>query len=66
VFWGASTQRDPKHNQENIAELVQWWSEGRLKPLISATYPLERTVEALKEVQERRVKGKIVITTGAA
>jgi NADPH2:quinone reductase len=66
VFWGASTQRDPKHNQENIAELVQWWSEGKLKPLISATYPLERTVEALKEVQERRVKGKIVITTDAA
>lgn len=66
VFWGASTVRDPKHNQENIAELVQWWSEGKLKPLISATYPLERTVEALKEVQERRVKGKIVITTDAA
>ena len=65
VFWGASTQRDPEHNQENLRELVQWWQEGKLKPLISATYPLERTVEALKEVQERRVKGKIVITTGA-
>jgi NADPH2:quinone reductase len=65
VFWGASTQRDPEHNQENLRELAQWWQEGKLKPLISATYPLERTVEALKEVQERRVKGKIVITTAA-
>ena len=66
VFWGASTQRDPEHNQENLRELVQWWREGKLKPLISATYPMERAVEALKEVQERRVKGKIVITTAAA
>jgi NADPH2:quinone reductase len=64
VFWGASTQRDPKHNQENIAELVQWWSEGKLKPLISNRFDLAEAATALELLTTRRATGKVVLTTG--
>ena len=40
--------------------------QGRIKPLISATYPLEKTAEALQELEARRVQGKIVVTMDAA
>jgi len=42
VFWGAFTARDPKRNQEHIAELMRWIAEGKIKPHISARFPLAR------------------------
>lgn len=35
---------------------------GRLKPAIGATYPVERAVEALAAIDERRAVGKVVVT----
>lgn len=63
VFWGASTARDPEHNRENIAELLGWLAEGRLRPHVSATFPLARAGEAIAELAARRARGKIVVTT---
>ena len=42
VFWGSFAARDPRHNQENLRELLSWFEAGKLKPRISARYPLER------------------------
>ena len=44
-------------------ELIQWFNEGKLKPHIHATYPLADTAKALEEIMDRKVKGKVVITT---
>ncbi|HEU0003120.1 MAG TPA: NADPH:quinone oxidoreductase family protein, partial [Ktedonobacteraceae bacterium] len=38
VFRGAFTEREPQRNQENLKELMNWLSQGILKPHISATY----------------------------
>jgi NADPH2:quinone reductase len=64
VFWGAFTERDPRHNQENLQELLTWFEEGKLKPHVSATYPLERTADALNDMMQRKVKGKVVLVMG--
>jgi NADPH2:quinone reductase len=61
VFWGAFTGREPERNRANIAELFRWFMEGKLRPYVSSTYPLARAGEALKEISERRAKGKIVV-----
>jgi NADPH2:quinone reductase len=61
VFWGAFTEREPERNQENLQELLKWLTEGKLKPHISATYPLERAAEALNAMMNRTVKGKVVL-----
>ncbi|MFP5224821.1 MAG: NADPH:quinone oxidoreductase family protein [Actinomycetota bacterium] len=62
VFWGAFAARDPKGNASNIAKLLGWVRDGTIKPLVSATYPLEEATEALRQISERRAQGKIVLT----
>lgn len=62
VFWGAFVARDPKGHAENLADLFRLYREGKIRPHISNRYPLERAAEAIKELSERRAKGKVVIT----
>lgn len=63
VFWGSFMEREPKHGRQNIHELVTWMNEGKLKPHISATYPLEHVADALNDLMERKVTGKAVLVT---
>ena len=51
----------PDKLQASAAELLQWYAEGRLKPLITKKMPLEHAVAALRLLTERRALGKIVI-----
>jgi NADPH2:quinone reductase len=64
VFWGAWTTRDPKANQENITELMDLYSAGKIKPHVSATYPLAQAGKAITDLAERRAQGKVVVTMG--
>jgi len=63
IFWGAFTEREPRRNREIIRELLTWIVAGKVRPLVSATYPLERAADALHAVLRREVKGKIVLLT---
>ncbi len=62
VFWGAFAARDPKGNRANIAELFDLYEAGKIKPVISATYPLERGGEAIAMLGNREATGKLVVT----
>lgn len=62
VFWGSFVGRQPEDHRRNVAELMEWWRDGRFTPYVSATYPLERAAEALRDVDARRVTGKVVVT----
>ncbi|WP_292227113.1 NADPH:quinone oxidoreductase family protein [Brevundimonas sp.] len=62
VFWGAAVARDPKGHAANMAELMQFYAEGKIKPRVSQTYPLERAGEAIKALGDRKALGKIVVT----
>ena len=62
VFWGASVMRDPKAHAKNVYELFAMYSDGKIKPQITARYPLERAAEALIAMDERKVTGKVVVT----
>lgn len=61
VFWGAWTQKDPKSFMNNMHELVQWYTEGKVKVVIDQAFPLANTIEALQKVMSRKVAGKVVI-----
>lgn len=64
VFWGAFVGRQAADNARNLADLGRLWSEGKLHPLVSRTYPLEEAAQALTDMAERKVTGKIVLVTG--
>jgi NADPH2:quinone reductase len=61
VFWGDFTRREPEANRANMAQLVAWLAEGRLRPHIGARYPLAKGGEAIAEVRERRAVGKVLV-----
>ena len=62
VFWGAWTAREPQKNAANIAELFDLWQAGKISPLVSETYPLERAHEAIAKLENRGAIGKLVVT----
>ncbi len=61
VFWGSFTAHEPQVNAENIAQLFAWMKEGRIRPYVSKTYPLNEAAQALRDMLERKVTGKIVL-----
>jgi NADPH2:quinone reductase len=61
VFWGEFTKREPDAFRASMETLGRWYTEGRLSPLISATFPLERAAEALRMMADRQAKGKLVV-----
>ncbi len=64
VFWGEFARRERDLNAANLRELTAWLRAGKIKPLVSASYPLERAADALKDMMSRKVQGKVVLTTG--
>ena len=65
VFWGDFTRREPQAFAESARQLGRWYREGRLKPHVSATFPLARAAEAMNLLASRQAKGKVVIRIGA-
>ena len=62
VFWGAFTAREPEKNKAHIAELFDLWKAGKISPLVSETYPIERAHEAISKLENRGAIGKLVVT----
>lgn len=61
VFWGNFAKAEPARNAVNMEELLGWYSQGKLRPHISETYPLDEFQTALSRVMSRQAKGKVVI-----
>jgi NADPH2:quinone reductase len=61
VYWGEFTRREPQRFAQEMRQLGQWYGEGRIRPHISATYPLDRAADALNDMAQRRVVGKVVL-----
>lgn len=61
VFWGAFAKREPEANEQNFKELFRLYEEGKIKPLVSQSFPLEKYVDALNVFVNRKAIGKIVL-----
>jgi NADPH:quinone reductase-like Zn-dependent oxidoreductase len=53
---------EPDRNRRNFAALARLWAEGRIAPVVSETFPLERTADALRRMRDRLAIGKLVVT----
>jgi NADPH2:quinone reductase len=61
VFYGGFIAKEPERAQANQRQLVAWLRQGRIKPYISATYPLRDAALALGDISARRAMGKVVL-----
>lgn len=62
VFWGAHVAREPTRHAANMAELFSLYAEGRIRPRVTRTWPLERAGEAIAALAQRQASGKLVVT----
>jgi len=62
VFWGAFTAREPAKFVEQVKELFTLMQQGKIDPLVSETFPLERAGDAIAKLENREAVGKLVVT----
>ena len=62
VFWGAWVGKNPKKHQESVAELMQMYADGKIKPYVSERFTLANAPEAIKHLASRKAMGKVVVT----
>ncbi len=62
VFWGAFTVREPVRFRQQVEELFELMQAGKINPLVSETFPLERGGEAIARLENRQAVGKLVVT----
>lgn len=61
VFWGQFAMREPARNRANCEQLLRWVAEGKLAPHIDEALPFDRAAEALTRLEQRQVKGKLLL-----
>lgn len=62
VFWGEAVRRDPAAHVASMRRLLAWVADGKIQPRIEDVFPLERAAEALRFLDRRAAKGKVVLT----
>jgi NADPH:quinone reductase len=64
-FWyGGYESHAPDLVAASMAELLRWWSEGRLFTHVSHVLPFDAFPEGLALLRNRQATGKVVITMG--
>jgi len=61
VEWGSWAMRHRSDNDTMQREVMAMIAAGELSPVEPTAYPLERTVDALRDLAERRAAGKLVV-----
>jgi NADPH2:quinone reductase len=61
VEWGGWVMRNPDENRALVAEVIDAVSDGRLRPIAPSVVPLDRVTDALRDFEQRRVTGKVVL-----
>ncbi|MFZ3034004.1 MAG: NADPH:quinone oxidoreductase family protein [Parvibaculum sp.] len=59
---GEYGRRDPEAGRANIKAIDELAASGKIDPYVCATFPLERAVDAMRMLQDRKAVGKVVIT----
>jgi NADPH2:quinone reductase len=62
VFWGQFAALEPMESMTNFREILTWIAEGKLKQHIHGVFDLDNAQTALRELMDRKVVGKVVIT----
>jgi len=64
VFWGEFVKHQLPDFIQDLSAMFGLLSQGKLRPHISKSYPLAQGAQALQDLLERKVTGKVIITNG--
>ena len=51
----------PERGRENLAQIWTWARDGKTRPFVHASLPLEQTIDGFRMLQNRKVTGKLII-----
>ena len=61
-YWGGYLKYAPKVLDDSLATLMEWYSQGKLRPHVSHVLPLDKAAEALNLLASRKSTGQVVVT----
>jgi NADPH:quinone reductase len=61
VFWGDFVKREPRAFAHGLAQLMQWYGQGLVKPVIDQRLPMSELPAAFARMGTRRVMGKVLL-----
>ncbi|MBT9474362.1 NADPH:quinone oxidoreductase family protein [Polaromonas sp.] len=61
VFWGGFARQEPESSALSMTELANWYAQGKIKPVIDRTMPMDQLKAAYAHMGSRGVKGKLVM-----
>jgi NADPH:quinone reductase-like Zn-dependent oxidoreductase len=61
LHWGLYFEKDPQVLRDAQDAIVRLYRDGKISPIVSATYPLEDAAIALKALGARETTGKVVL-----
>ncbi len=61
VFLGRFRKEEPAAYEENFAELLAMYDEGKLKPIVTESFAMEDYVAAFNVFTQRKVMGKVTL-----
>jgi NADPH2:quinone reductase len=64
VFYGSFSARDPETNDQNFREILQFFEQHKINPLVGSTLALKDYAPALRCLSGRTAIGKVVLRIG--
>jgi len=61
VFWGDFVRREPEASAAGIAQLAQWYAQGKIKPVVDQRLPMAGLPAAYARMGSRQVRGKMLL-----
>ena len=61
VDWGAWMLRNQADNAKMLVEVMGEMAKGKLHPVEPVTYPMSQAAQALKDMQNRKIAGKVAL-----
>lgn len=61
VDWGGWAGKNPGLNDRLLTQVLDLIGQGKLSPVEPQTYPLDQAAQALRDLEERKVAGKVAL-----
>jgi len=61
VYWGDSVKHNPQGHLRNMQQLLEWFANGKISPVISDRVPLSGAAGAMMRMANRQIMGKVVV-----
>ena len=62
VFWGRHCDENPGYMQSLHERLVSMFNDGSIKPPVGAKYPFHAAPQGIRDLANRKVRGKAILT----